>query len=52
MFTISTAGTNRPGPCGTYFDQCVKILAGTVQNDRVFAVLYGIDPDAGTTGQT
>lgn len=45
MFTISTAGTNRPGPCGTYFDQCVKILAGTIQNDRVFAIMYGLDED-------
>lgn len=45
MFTISTAGTNKAGPCGVYFDQCVKILAGSIQNDRVFCVMYGIDED-------
>jgi len=43
MFTISTAGTNKAGPCGVYFDQCEKILAGTLKNDRVFAIMYGID---------
>lgn len=43
MFTISTAGTNKAGPCGVYFDQCVKILVGTIQNDRVFAIMYGLD---------
>lgn len=45
MFTISTAGTNKAGPCGMYFDQCVKILGGQIQNDRLFAVMYGIDKD-------
>lgn len=45
MFTISTAGTNKAGPCGQYFDQCAKILAGAIQNDRVFAIMYGIDDD-------
>lgn len=45
IFTISTAGTNKAGPCGIYFDQCAKILAGTIQNERVFAIMYGIDKD-------
>jgi len=45
MFTISTAGTNKAGPCGTYFDQCAKVLGGQIQNDRLFAIMYGIDPD-------
>ena len=45
MFTISTAGTNKAGPCGVYFDQCAKILAGSIQNERVFCVMYGIDKD-------
>lgn len=45
MFTISTAGTNKAGPCGTYFDQAVKVLGGQIENDRFFAVLYGIDTD-------
>lgn len=45
IFTISTAGTNKAGPCGIYFDQCSKILAGTIQNERVFAIMYGVDKD-------
>ncbi len=45
MFTISTAGTNQAGPCGAYCEQVAKILSGTIQNDRVFGIIYGIDAD-------
>lgn len=43
IFTITTAGTNKAGPCGIYYDQIVKILAGTIENDRVFGIIYTID---------
>jgi len=43
MFTISTAGTNKAGPCGVYYDQVVKVLGGVIHNDRLFGIIYGID---------
>lgn len=45
ILTITTAGTNQAGPCGIYFDRVTKILNGTLENDRVFGVLYGIDKE-------
>jgi len=45
MFTISTAGTNKAGPCGIYYDKIVKILGGQMQNDRVFGIIFTIDKD-------
>lgn len=45
VLTITTAGTNQAGPCGIYFDRVTKILNGTLENDRIFGILYGIDKE-------
>jgi phage terminase large subunit-like protein len=45
MFTITTAGSNRGGPCYLLQQEMEDILSGKVINERVFAIIYTIDPD-------
>jgi phage terminase large subunit-like protein len=40
---ISTAGSNQAGPCYLLQKDAEKILAGTTQNDRIFAIIFTID---------
>jgi phage terminase large subunit-like protein len=42
---ITTAGSNLSGPCHTKRGDCIRILEGTVEDDTIFAIIYGIDED-------
>jgi phage terminase large subunit-like protein len=45
MFVITTAGSNLGGPCYEKRRDMIRILEGQVQDDSVFAVIYGLDED-------
>lgn len=45
MFVITTAGDNVAGPCFEMQRHCEDVLRGTVRDDRLFALLYGIDAE-------
>ena len=45
LLVITTAGTSIGGPCHDKYNECKKILEGTVKDDRVFALIY--EPDEG-----
>lgn len=40
---ITTAGDNLGGPCFMEFEDCKKILTGTMDGEDVFALIYTID---------
>lgn len=40
---ITTAGDNTAGPCFQLEKHALSVLAGDVQDDRIFALIYGID---------
>ena len=40
---ITTAGANVDGPCYALHERAQKMLNGTLQDDRLFAVIYTID---------
>lgn len=40
---ISTAGTNLGGPCYEKQQEVVRILQGTVKDETIFGIIYGID---------
>lgn len=42
---ITTAGIDTSGPCYDKHLEAVKILQGTIENDEVFPVIYGIDEE-------
>ena len=42
---ITTAGTNLSGPCYNMRRDVVRILEGTVKDETVFGILYGIDDE-------
>ena len=43
MLTITTAGSDMGGPCYEKRDDIIKILKGTVSDDRIFGIIYTID---------
>lgn len=43
MLVISTAGSNIAGPCYEMQKDVERVLMGTVENDEVFGIVYGID---------
>lgn len=45
MFVITTAGSDRSGPCYALQLDAQKVLEGKVTDERMFAVIYGIDQD-------
>jgi len=45
LISISTATGNTSGVGKLLFDYSVAILEGTKEDDRVFALLYGVDPE-------
>lgn len=45
MFVITTAGSNRGGPCFLMQKDLEDILSGKVVNERVFGIIYTIDPE-------
>lgn len=45
MLYISTAGTDLTSPCYSIQSDCKKVIRGLIDNDRIFPLMYGIDPD-------
>lgn len=43
LLQISTAGSNTSGPCFMAQQEAERMLRGLVQDDELFALLYGID---------
>lgn len=43
LFTITTAGFNKMGPCFALRKTCTEILEGIKQDDSQFAVIYTLD---------
>ena len=43
LFNITTAGYLIDGPCHQFEQFCERILAGDIDNDATFAIMYGID---------
>jgi phage terminase large subunit-like protein len=43
MFVITTAGFNVGGPCYLLRSDVIKVLAGTVQNEEQFGIIYTLD---------
>lgn len=43
MIEITTAGTDVGSPCYTQREDIIKILNGSVKDDRVFGIIYSID---------
>ncbi len=42
---ITTAGSNLGGPCYEMQQEMQRILEGTIKDETVFAIIYGIDPE-------
>lgn len=42
---ITTAGVDTSGPCYEKHLDAIKVLDGTIENDELFACIYGIDED-------
>lgn len=45
MFVITTAGDNIAGPCYQLRSIVVRVLEGAVEDDEMFGIIYGLDPD-------
>ena len=43
LLEITTAGNNIAGPCFDMETECKKLLAGVFKDERIFALIYGID---------
>lgn len=43
MFTISTAGFNKLGPCYRMREMCMKILDGILTDESVFSLIFEMD---------
>jgi phage terminase large subunit-like protein len=43
LLIISTAGLNIAGPCRDHWDDCEKLLNGTIKDEQHFAIIYTID---------
>ncbi|MFA5671796.1 MAG: terminase TerL endonuclease subunit, partial [Synergistaceae bacterium] len=45
LFVITTAGTDTSSPCYDMHLRAIKVLEKTVENEALFAIMYGIGPD-------
>ncbi|MCF2443643.1 terminase large subunit [Dyadobacter sp. CY345] len=43
FFIITTAGSNKQGPCYKYRKGCIDTLKGYQKQDRVFSIIYSLD---------
>lgn len=43
LLVITTAGTDLASPCFDKHREVQKLLEGTIENDELFAIIYGID---------
>lgn len=44
MLVITTAGYNNVGPCHEKHDEVCKVLDNVIENEELFGVIFGIDP--------
>jgi phage terminase large subunit-like protein len=44
LLVITTAGANIAGPCHEKHDEAAKVLEATIENDELFACMWGLDP--------
>lgn len=44
MLVITTAGDNIGGPCYDLEDEARQVVFGTVQDETLFSLIYGVDP--------
>lgn len=51
LLEISTAGVTTEGPCHQKQKDVELVLSGTVENDRLFGIIYGIDDDTDWTSR-
>lgn len=49
LLIISTAGSTTEGPCHQRQQEVQKVLEGTVDNDRIFGIIYQADPEVDWT---
>lgn len=52
MLVITTAGSDAAGPCAALQADVKKVLDGTVDNDELFGIVYGIDKEDDWTSET
>jgi len=45
LWVITTAGSDTSGPCYAKRDEAIKILNGTFEDERFFAIIYTIDEE-------
>lgn len=45
MLVITTAGSNLGGPCYEKERDAIKVLNGSIEDERLFVLIYGIDDD-------
>jgi phage terminase large subunit-like protein len=45
MIYISTAGQDMGGPCYAKQDEVAKILDGSIKDDTIFGIIYGLDTE-------
>ena len=45
MLMVTTSGVNLMGPCYDKHMHCKKVLEGVYEDDTLFAIIYGIDPE-------
>ncbi|MBO9589075.1 terminase TerL endonuclease subunit [Devosia sp.] len=45
LLIITTAGDNLAGPCYAAVQEAEKVLDGIIENDELFALIYGVDKD-------
>ena len=43
LLEITTAGSNIAGPCFDMETECKKLLSGVYKDERIFALMYGVD---------
>jgi phage terminase large subunit-like protein len=48
---VSTAGDNLAGPCRDDWLECQRMLEGTIEDDRLFALIFTIDADDDWTSE-
>ncbi|MFS1524741.1 terminase large subunit [Microbulbifer sp. 2304DJ12-6] len=51
MLLITTAGNQIAGPCYAIQQDVQSVLEGSIQNDELFGIVYGIDPDDDWTSE-
>lgn len=45
LLVVTTAGTDTSTPCYDLYLRAIKVLEGTIEDDSLFALMYGIDPE-------